>query len=135
MEHTMPLQKKRTNLPLLRHRMSDEERAGFVLAFRYRARKTAVAIRAGKMSLGMAMMSACREIGTDAVVTALEEAKNPEWSFCAIRYASGITRLQRELLVKSLTERWFNQAQWALINMRSLSPEEKDVLNWVMHQR
>lgn len=127
--------RKRTNLPLLRHRMDDEQRAGFALAMKYGAQKTALTIRVGKVSLGQAIVSACREIGTEFVVNAFEEARNPEWSLCAIRYAPGITQTQRELLVCILTDRWFDQAEWSLKNMTSLSSDEKKILAWVTQQR
>ena|SRR3989344_1971497 len=131
----MPKSKPRTNRPLLCHKMTNEQCAGFEFAFKYGARNTAISIRAGKASLGQAVVNACREIGTEQVVGALIDAQNPEWSLCAIRYAPEITQVQRELLVKTLTERWFDQAQWALENMSHWSDEERAVLKWVAQQR
>ena len=127
--------KKRTNLPLLRLRMNDEQRKGFTIALKYGARGTSVAVRAGKFSLGQAVVSACREIGTENTVRALEEAGNPEWSFCAIRYAPGITQSQRSSLAKTLTLRWFDQAQWVLENMPHVPDDEREVLKWLLGTR
>ena len=73
-------------------------------------------------------MHACKEIGITRLVEVLIVERNPEWSFCAIRYAPGITHRGREILAMHLTENEFSHARWALETRSDLSDIERRVL-------
>lgn len=110
--------------------MDKEQLSGYKTALSIGARKTAARIRTGEASLGVAIVAACREVGTPIVVTALLQSKNGEWSACAIRYAPYITHEERILLKSMLSSRDKEQARFARTFLH-LSEEEKSVLNFI----
>lgn len=111
--------------------MTDEQRAGYALAMKYGAKKTAALIRANKASVGRAIISACEEIGVDQVTIAIEESENPWWALCAIRYAPRIQWWHRALLSTWLTDEQHKYAAWVLTTFSHLSKDEIKILKWV----
>ena len=127
----MGLSVPRTNVPLIRHRMSDEQRAGYTLAMKCGAKKTAAKIRANKASMGAAIVNASKEIGTEHVIQALVDAENPWWALCAIRYAPHIQWWHRGRLSMLLMHEQYEHVKWVLRNFHHLSKEEAQVLRWI----
>jgi hypothetical protein len=115
--------------------MNEEQRSGYALALKNGARKTAALIRASKVTVGPALISACREIGTSAVVKALSGNGIPAWSFVLIRYAPGINEEERKSLLPTLDNEQFAHAEWTLHHMSGLPKAERDTLTWLLQQR
>ncbi len=132
----MPHQKPLANKSLLQHRMNEEARVGYALALKYGARKTAALIRLGRFaSYGPAIACAWRELDMAKTVSALIEIGNPDWAFCAIRYAPNITAAQRQSLIPVLSEDCFKRAEWQLTHIIHLSDDEKKNVQWIIDQR
>ena len=123
--------KQRTNLPLIRYRMDDEHRIAYALAMKHGAKKTAALIRANKASVGRAIISACKEIGTERVVQALVDAENPWLALCAIRYAPLIQWWHRGRLSMLLMDEQYAHVKWVLKNFHHLPKEDAQVLRWI----
>ena len=126
----MPIPVIRTNMPLIRFRMNEEQRTAYALALRFGAKQTAAWIRASKANVGPAIVLACREVGTPKVVEAFLEAKRSEWSACAIRYAPGITEEERGKLSVHLTAADIKHAKWAL-GGNFIPQDEQRILLWM----
>jgi hypothetical protein len=112
--------------------MDDEQKAAYRLALETGAKKTAAAIRLGKYGQGQIIRRACAEIGTERTVKALLRAKNPWWSFCAIRWEQSVTLEQRIALKEDLTEREHAHARWEFATIIHLTPGEKSLLQWIL---
>lgn len=111
--------------------MTDEHRAGYALALQIGARHTAALIRAGKASVGYAVICLYKEVGARIATRALFEAQNPRWALCAIRYVPDLQKKHRFALSLVLTVSEITFAGWVLANMRFLDDKERKVLEWV----
>ncbi len=116
------------------HRMTREEQIGYMQARYIGARKTAVAIRAGKCSIGQALVMAEREIGPAGVWFILRKVCVVEWSLAALRYLPSLTDAQRQDLLYTIDQRGIKHAKWALENMSHLGEHEKKMLESIVSQ-
>lgn len=116
------------------HRMPEEQQKGYRLAMRYGAKKTAAGIRAGKYSIGQALIRAEREIGVNKVFFALQKAREPMWSLAALRYLTMLDPKHHFWLRTTINTRALRHAKWALEKMSHLGEHETKMLKFILEQ-